>query len=124
MQDRHDNALEALRAKKGFIIDMDGVIYRGKELIPGAQPFVTHLRENDIPFLFLTNNSSRGVEDYIEKLRAMGIETAREDYVTSVDAAIRHRRRSSRAACGTARFRSPRRSAPADRCRRSVSRRS
>ena len=41
---------------------------------------------------FLTNNSSRGVEDYIEKLRAMGIETAREDYVTSVDAAIRHLR--------------------------------
>lgn len=42
--------------------------------------------------MFLTNNSSRGVEDYIEKLRAMGIETAREDYVTSVDAAIRHLR--------------------------------
>ena len=42
--------------------------------------------------MFLTNNSSRGVEDYIEKLRAMGIETAREDYVTSVDAAIRYLR--------------------------------
>src|SRR5436305_1378341 len=44
---------------RGFMIDMDGVIYRGSELIPGAQRFVHLLLRDDIPFLFLTNNSQR-----------------------------------------------------------------
>ena len=41
----------------GYLIDMDGVIYRGGQLIPGADRFVNGLREANIPFLFLTNNS-------------------------------------------------------------------
>jgi NagD protein len=55
------------------ISDMDGVIYRGKELIPGAQEFVAHMRENDIPFLFLTNNSEQTPLDLARKLEHMGI---------------------------------------------------
>ena len=55
------------------ICDMDGVIYRGKELIPGAQDFVAHLRDSDIPFLFLTNNSEQTPLDLKRKLEALGI---------------------------------------------------
>lgn len=55
------------------ISDMDGVIYRGKELIPGAQDFVAHMRANDIPFLFLTNNSEQTPLDLKRKLEGMGI---------------------------------------------------
>lgn len=57
----------------GCLIDMDGVIYRGTELIPGAAHFVHMLREAEIPFLFLTNNSQRTRRDVVTKLSRMGI---------------------------------------------------
>src|SRR5947209_1212826 len=60
--------------KRGFLIDMDGVIYRGSHLIPGADKFVQRLRTLDIPFLFLTNNSQRTRRDMALKLMRMGIE--------------------------------------------------
>lgn len=59
--------------KHGFLIDMDGVIYRGAELIPGADRFVHTLCERDVPFLFLTNNSQRTRRDVATKLQRMGI---------------------------------------------------
>ncbi len=59
--------------KYGFLIDMDGVIYRGPELIPGAERFVGRLIDLDIPFLFLTNNSQRTRRDVATKLVRMGI---------------------------------------------------
>jgi NagD protein len=55
------------------ISDMDGVIYRGKSLIPGAQEFVEHMRSNGIPFLFLTNNSEQTPLDLLRKLEGLGI---------------------------------------------------
>lgn len=60
--------------KTGFLIDMDGVIYRGNQLIAGADQFVNSLKERDIPFLFLTNNSQRTRRDVAMKLQRMGIE--------------------------------------------------
>jgi NagD protein len=59
--------------RKGFLIDMDGVIYRGSELIPGADRFIKALMENELPFLFLTNNSQRTRRDVATKLWRMGI---------------------------------------------------
>lgn len=59
--------------KTGFLIDMDGVIYRGSELIPGADQFIDVLIRQDIPFLFLTNNSQRTRRDVQTKLHRMGI---------------------------------------------------
>jgi NagD protein len=58
---------------RGFLIDMDGVIYRGSELIAGAKRFVNLLRRADLPFLFLTNNSQRTRRDVATKLRRMGV---------------------------------------------------
>ncbi len=63
----------ASTARIGFLIDMDGVIYRGHELIPGADEFVARLIREDIPFLFLTNNSQRTRRDVAIRLGRMGI---------------------------------------------------
>ena len=59
--------------KKGFLIDMDGVIYRSSQLIPGAVRFIQLLQEHHIPFLFLTNNSQRTRRDVATKLQRMGM---------------------------------------------------
>jgi NagD protein len=59
--------------RKGFLIDMDGVIYRGPELIPGAAEFIASLRRSRIPFMFLTNNSQRTRRDVAMKLTRMGV---------------------------------------------------
>lgn len=76
--------------KKGFLIDMDGVIYRGSEPIPGAVKFINHLRENDYPFLFLTNNSQRTSRDVCYKLRKMGFPVNDEDVFTCGTATARY----------------------------------
>lgn len=57
----------------GCLIDMDGVIYRGSQLIPGAADFIRNLQEFDIPFLFLTNNSQRTRRDVVTKLERLGL---------------------------------------------------
>lgn len=57
----------------GYLIDMDGVIYRGAQLIDGADRFIRELRSLDIPFLFLTNNSQRTRRDVAKKLERMGV---------------------------------------------------
>jgi 5'-nucleotidase len=59
--------------KKGFLIDMDGVIYRSSQFIPGAVRFIRLLQEYHIPFLFLTNNSQRTRRDVATKLQRMGM---------------------------------------------------
>ena len=68
---------------KGFLIDMDGVIYSGEHLIPGADKFVMELKQRGIPFLFLTNNSQRTPRDVINKLAGLGIEAREENVFTS-----------------------------------------
>jgi NagD protein len=66
--------------KRGFLIDMDGVIYRGGELIPGAQEFVKRLEREQVPYMFLTNNSQRTRRDVAIKLNRLGI-PSRERHV-------------------------------------------
>jgi NagD protein len=74
---------------RGFLIDMDGVIYRGSELIAGAQRFVNTLRRSDTPFLFLTNNSQRTRRDVATKLRRMGIQAEEQHVFTCAMATAR-----------------------------------
>ena len=52
----------------GYMIDLDGTIYRGKEKIPAAKRFIERLQEHDIPFLFVTNNSTQAPIKVVEKL--------------------------------------------------------
>ena len=60
--------------RRGYLIDMDGVIYRGGEIITGADTFIHRLQKEDIPYRFLTNNSQRTRRDATTKLARMGIE--------------------------------------------------
>jgi 4-nitrophenyl phosphatase len=63
----------ALKSYKGYLIDLDGTMYRGTELIEEAVDFVKTLREKKIPYLFVTNNSSRTPAQVAKKLRDFGI---------------------------------------------------
>jgi NagD protein len=69
--------------KKGFLIDMDGVIYGNDTLIPGADKFIEKLQEKDIPFLFMTNNSQRTPLDAVNKVAKMGIHITEQNVYTS-----------------------------------------
>jgi NagD protein len=75
--------------RQGFLIDMDGVIYRENHLIPGAAKFVETLHARSIPFLFLTNNSAPTPEDLAVRLRHLGIEgvSARHFYTSALNTA-------------------------------------
>jgi len=75
--------------KHGYLIDMDGVLYRGNELILGADNFIRQLRERRIPFRLLTNNSQRTRRDMVAKLARMGIEVEDEHVYTSAMATAR-----------------------------------
>jgi len=73
----------------GFLIDMDGVMYRGSQLIPGADRFIRELLDREIPFLFLTNNSQRTRRDVAVKLGRMGIDVTEEHIFTCAMATAR-----------------------------------
>lgn len=73
----------------GFLIDMDGVIYRGKQLIPGADRFISRLLADDIPFVFLTNNSQRTRRDVATRLTRMGIPVGEDHIFTCAMATAR-----------------------------------
>jgi NagD protein len=75
--------------KFGFLIDMDGVLYRGTDLIPGAERFVRELRDRDIPFRFLTNNSQRTRRDVVARLVRLGLDVEEEHVFTSAMATAR-----------------------------------
>jgi NagD protein len=75
--------------KHGYLIDMDGVLYRGSVLIPGADYFINQLRSRNIPFRFLTNNSQRTRRDVAAKLERMGIHVEEEHIFTCAMATAR-----------------------------------
>ena len=75
--------MEKLRQKKGFICDMDGVIYHGNNLLPGAKEFVKWLTDNNKNFLFLTNASNRTPEELRQKLLRMGLDVDSSHFYTS-----------------------------------------
>ena len=76
----------SLRGKKLFLLDMDGTIYLGDRLFDGTVDFLEYVRASDGKYLFLTNNSSRSVDAYIDRMARFGISTTKEDFLTSVDA--------------------------------------
>lgn len=73
----------------GYLIDMDGVIYRGAELIPGAERFIEGLQRHQIPFLFLTNNSQRTRRDVATRLQRLGLDVGEEHIFTCAMATAR-----------------------------------
>src|SRR2546426_2204222 len=75
--------------KTGYLIDMDGVIYRENQLIPGAADFVQAMNATGTPFLFLTNNSAPTPEVLAVRLNHLGIHglSARHFYTSALNTA-------------------------------------
>jgi 4-nitrophenyl phosphatase len=72
-----------MKKYKGYLIDLDGTMYRGTELIEEAAGFVKQLKEHNIPYLFVTNNSSRTPQQVATKLRDFGIPTTDDQVFTT-----------------------------------------
>ncbi|MGH8916880.1 MAG: HAD-IIA family hydrolase [Actinomycetes bacterium] len=70
-----------------WVLDLDGVVWLGDQPVPGAADAVAGLRERGTRVVFLTNNSSRRVGEYVERLGAMGIPVEEDDILTSAQAA-------------------------------------
>ena len=62
-----------LQHARAFLLDMDGTFFLGESLLPGALEFLEVLNQRGLPFSFLTNNTSRGKQDYARKLQALGV---------------------------------------------------
>ena len=75
--------MQSLRDKKGFICDMDGVIYHGNFLLPGVKEFLNWLNANGKKFLFLTNSSERSPRELQMKLARLGLDVPEEHFYTS-----------------------------------------
>ncbi len=75
--------LAALRAKKGFICDMDGVLYHGNRLLPGVHEFVEFLQQENKKYLFLTNSSERAPRELAQKLSRLGLSVSEDHFYTS-----------------------------------------
>ncbi len=73
----------SLQAPRAVVLDLDGVVYRGRERLPGAVEFLAWLRERGVPFAFLTNNSTRTPRQYVDHLRGLGIHVEEGQVVTS-----------------------------------------
>ena len=69
--------------KKGFICDMDGVIYHGNKILPGVAEFIKWLHEEKKEYLFLTNNSGYTPRELQQKLKRMGLEVDESHFYTS-----------------------------------------
>lgn len=79
-------ASSALRDLRGFLVDLDGVVYSGGSVIPGASEFFSLLRRRGLPFLLITNNSTRTPAEFAARLAGMGIEVAPGELLTSAEA--------------------------------------
>ena len=75
--------IKELSEKKGFICDMDGVIYHGNKILPGVREFVDWLYKENKQFLFLTNSSERSPLELQQKLERMGLFVSEEHFYTS-----------------------------------------
>jgi 4-nitrophenyl phosphatase/NagD protein len=77
---------QQLKKIRCFLMDMDGTIYLGKQLLPGAREWLALLDEREIPYYFLTNNSSRSRVEYAQKLGQLGLDIREEKIFTSGEA--------------------------------------
>lgn len=77
---------ELLKCIKLYLFDMDGTLYLGDRLFDFTRELLDALKATGRRYLFMTNNSSKSVEDYIKKLEKMGIPADKEDFITSSQA--------------------------------------
>lgn len=86
MIDYTGKAADKLKEKILYLLDMDGTIYNENQIFEGTLDFLKEIKKRGGQYIFITNNSSKSVEDYVEKVRAMGIEASYENFYTSSQA--------------------------------------
>ncbi len=94
-----------LHQKRLFLFDMDGTLYLGNRLFSFTSALLDRIRESGKRYLFMTNNSSKSVVDYVKKLEALGIGATTDDFITSSQATAyylkQHHQGSRLYVCGT-----------------------
>ena len=89
MQDYFGKNIDALKYKKLYLFDMDGTIYRENDLFDGVIELLAKIKNDGGMYAFITNNPSKSVKDYVEKLKKLGInEVSEENFFTSAQASI------------------------------------
>ena len=79
---------EIIRNKKLFLFDMDGTIYNENILFEGTIELMQEIVRNGGRYVFITNNSSKSIYDYIEKINSYGIKATYDNFYTSTQATI------------------------------------
>lgn len=83
------NASE-LKNKKLFLFDMDGTIYEENSVFDGTYQLLDYIVESGGKYVFITNNSSKSVDDYITKVNGLGIKADKDNFFTSAQATVRY----------------------------------
>lgn len=86
MLDYTGKSADKLKEKTLYLLDMDGTIYNENEIFDGTLEFLEEIKRRGGQYVFITNNSSKSVEDYVQKVQAMGIEAEYENFYTSSQA--------------------------------------
>lgn len=99
------NQSKIISDMKLYLFDMDGTLYIGNRLFPFTKELLEQIRLRGCQYIFMTNNSSKSVEDYIAKLASFGISTTRDDFLTSSQATAyyleKHHKGKTLYVCGT-----------------------
>ncbi len=89
MKDCFNKDITPLKSKKLFLLDMDGTIYLGNRLFSGINEFLHEIISRGANFTFITNNATRSVKDYVNKLKNLGVKNIDEtNFFTSVQATV------------------------------------
>ncbi|MDO4470714.1 MAG: HAD-IIA family hydrolase [Bacillota bacterium] len=83
MLDYTGKSANKLKEKTLYLLDMDGTIYNENEIFDGTLEFLKEIERRGGQYVFITNNSSKSVEDYVQKVRDMGIKAEYENFYTS-----------------------------------------
>ncbi len=86
MTDKQGKNADALLDKKLFLLDMDGTIYNENRIFDGTLDFLAQIEKNGGRYIFITNNSSKSVADYVKKVNGMGIHADASHFYTSSQA--------------------------------------
>lgn len=86
MLDKTGKNAEQLKEKTLYLLDMDGTIYNENQIFDGTLDFLEEIERRGGEYIFITNNSSKSVQDYVEKVTAMGIRAEYENFYTSSQA--------------------------------------
>lgn len=87
-RDKFGRDLSSLSKKRLWLFDMDGTLYEEGELFDGSLDLLREIRQQGGEWVLVTNNSSRDVSAYVERVQGMGIDASEEDFYTSLDASI------------------------------------